>query len=159
MYKLKRIKPSIVLIILFIGILLSTVFLNITLAQNNAKSGVEIKENEEQIHKPDYIKVKYREDPVDINHPGFEYLDTARSSFIMGAWYDADKSYMIIRLKGAYYQYCGMPLEIWNYFKRADSFGSFYNKYIKGNFDCRNKPVPQYQEKNIEISWFFINTL
>src|SRR5262245_9375801 len=34
------------------------------------------------------VWIKYRESPVNVGDPRFEYLDTARSSFITGAWYD-----------------------------------------------------------------------
>jgi hypothetical protein len=34
------------------------------------------------------VWVKYRQTPVDVADPRFEYLDTSRSSFITGAWYD-----------------------------------------------------------------------
>jgi len=43
-----------------------------------------------------FITVKYRSTPVDISHPRFKYLDTSRSSFVTGTWYDGSNSYMII---------------------------------------------------------------
>jgi len=91
-----------------------------------------------------YVDVKYREEPVDIADQEFEELDTSKSSFIRGAWYDEDNDYMIINLDGTYYQYCGMLNRTWASFKTADSFGSHYNKYIKGEYDCRLNKVPNY---------------
>jgi len=95
---------------------------------------------------PNYVYVKYRDGLVDIANPRFEYLDTSKSSWVRGAWYDDDNQYMIINLSGTNYHYCGIPASIWNSFKLTDSFGSFYNSHIKGRYDCRIYPVPQYEE-------------
>ncbi|NVM47002.1 MAG: KTSC domain-containing protein, partial [Candidatus Lokiarchaeota archaeon] len=62
-----------------------------------------------------------------------------------GTWYDEDNSYMIIKLLATYYHYCGFPSEIWSAFKEADSFGTYYIKYIKGHYDCRCNYVPKYK--------------
>lgn len=91
-----------------------------------------------------FIDVKYRQDKVNIGDERFEELNTSKSSFIMGAWYDKDNDYMVINLEGTYYHYCGMPSSTWSSFKRADSFGTYYNKYIKRSYDCRNNSVPNY---------------
>lgn len=99
---------------------------------------------EAKIHRPDWVFVKYRDGTVDIADPLFEYLDAAKSSLIRGAWYDEGNEYMVINLNGTYYHYCGMPDATWSKFKRADSFGSDYNAYIKGNYDCRQGYVPRY---------------
>jgi hypothetical protein len=91
-----------------------------------------------------YVQVKYRPTPVDIAHPRFKYLDTSRSSFINGAWYDQERAYMIIRLRSTFYHYCRMPMEAWETFNAASSFGRHYNAFIKGRFDCRLGGVPEY---------------
>lgn len=93
----------------------------------------------------DYVYVKYRAGRVDIAHPRWEYLNTNRSSWVRGAWYDKNNQYMIINLKGTYYHYCSMPQSSWRSFKNASSFGSHYNAYIKGKYDCRVNPVPKYE--------------
>lgn len=95
-------------------------------------------------HQENYVPVKYSDNKVDIGDSRFEYLDTSKSSFIRGAWYDKDNGYMIINLNRTYYHYCSMPSTVWESFKLADSFGSYYNKYIKGNYDCRINPIPDY---------------
>ncbi|MBT3705074.1 KTSC domain-containing protein [Candidatus Peregrinibacteria bacterium] len=51
---------------------------------------------------------------------------------------------MVINLNGTYYHYCGMPSSAWSSFERADSFGTYYNKYIEGDYDCRYNYVPTY---------------
>jgi hypothetical protein len=91
-----------------------------------------------------YIRVKYRQTPVDVADPRFQYLDTSRSSFVTEAWYDKANAYMIIGLAGTYYHYCRMPREAWESFCAADSFGRHYNKFIKGRYDCRLGGVPDY---------------
>ena len=90
------------------------------------------------------VRVKYRATPVDVADPRFEDLDTSRSSFVTGAWYDESNSYMVIGLKGTYYHYCRMPLNAWDSFRLAVSFGRHYNRFIKGRFDCRLGGVPDY---------------
>jgi len=91
-----------------------------------------------------YITVKYRDTPVDVAAPYFEYLNTEKSSFIRGAWYDKSNGYMVINLDGVCYHYCGMPVSVWKNFSRAESFGSFYHQHIKGQYDCREGYVPGY---------------
>jgi hypothetical protein len=95
-------------------------------------------------HTPQYVTVRYRSDPVDLAHPAFEYLDTAGSSLVGGAWYDSSTGYMVIRLSGAFYHYCGVPSAVWSAFGGADSFGSFYNASIKGRYGCEGVDVPDY---------------
>jgi len=91
-----------------------------------------------------YVSVKYRDDPVNIAAPAFEYLNTSKSSFVRGAWYDSGDQYMVINLSGTYYHYCDMPNSTWRTFRGADSFGSTYNRIIKGRYDCRSGYVPDY---------------
>ena len=96
-------------------------------------------------HTPNYVTIKYRTSQVDIANPRFEYLDTLSSSFVRGAWYDASENYMIINLSSTNYHYCGMPASIWQEFKNANSTGTYYNSNIKGSYDCRENPVPDYE--------------
>lgn len=88
----------------------------------------------------EFVAIKYRADPVDLS--GFEYVDTYRSSFVHGAWYDESNDYLVIRLGATNYHYCRLPASIWEAFKSAGSFGRFYNQMIKGRYDCRLGGVP-----------------
>ena len=106
------------------------------------KAGSSPSSHEQTQH--NFITVKYRATQVDVADSRFEYLDTSRSSFVQGAWYDSSNEYMIINLSGTNYHYCGMPSSVWQEFKSASSFGTYYNSDIKGNFDCRENPVPDY---------------
>lgn len=92
----------------------------------------------------DYVQVKYRDDKVNISTSNFEPLNKSEST-VKGAWYDNSKEYMVINLSGIYYHYCGMPNDIWNGFKVATSLYEFYQVSIKGDFDCRENPVPRYE--------------
>ena len=91
-----------------------------------------------------YVKIKYRDDKVNISLSNFEPLNKSDST-VKGAWYDSDKEYMVIKLGGTYYHYCGMPRSVWSGFKAASSPYSYYQDDIKGNFDCRENPVPRYE--------------
>lgn len=90
------------------------------------------------------LYVKYRPTPVDVDNAHFEYLDTSRSSVIGGAWYDKTNNYMVINVGGTNYHYCGLNEAVWRRYAASSSFGSAYNAFIKGNFDCRIFPVPTY---------------
>lgn len=66
-----------------------------------------------------------------------EKLNTSRSSWIRGAsFYSCDGivGYLIIGTDKQEYIHKNVPIEIWNGFKRAKSFGSYYNQYIKGRY-------------------------
>jgi hypothetical protein len=93
------------------------------------------------------VKVKDRQTPVDLGNPTFEYVDTFRTSVIVGAWYDRSNSYMIIGLQGTYYQHCRVPQTVWESFRSADSFGKYYNTHIREKYDCRLGGVPPYNDQ------------
>src|ERR1700712_1362028 len=85
------------------------------------------------------VDVKYR-GSVDLKP--FVCTDTPRSSFIMRVCYDKAQSYMLISLKGTYYQYCELSPATFDAFVAAPSMGHFFNQSIKGTgsngpFDCR----------------------
>ncbi len=90
-----------------------------------------------------YVKVKYRNDKVNIAAENFEPLADTDST-VKGAWFDSSESYMVIKLSGTYYHYCGIPSSAWSGFKVTSSLYSYYQTSIKGNYDCRINPVPSY---------------
>ena len=52
-------------------------------------------------------------------------------------YYSCDKltGYLIINTKkGGSYIHENVPIQVWNEFENADSFGRFYNQNIKGNY-------------------------
>ena len=111
------------------------------------KNSIEILKKEIYLESKDtnYINVKYRNDTIDINNSKFEWIDTSKSSFINGTWYDKENKYLIIKLNSTFYHYCWISINIWNSFKKASSFGTYFNTYIKENYDCRNWYVPFYK--------------
>ncbi len=89
------------------------------------------------------VYVKYRTNgPVNIHSSNFDPLNKSGST-VRGAWYDSSQKYMVIDLKGTYYQYCGVSTSTWDWLKSVDS-DAYYQTDIKGNFDCRVNPVPEY---------------
>lgn len=93
---------------------------------------------------PNFVAVKYRSDQVDVAAPNFEWIGPIKSSVVDSAWYDEINQYMVIVLKGTAYHYCAFDAGTWRQFSIAPSLGSFYNKHIRGRFDCRLFPVPSY---------------
>jgi len=90
-----------------------------------------------------YVSIKYRDDKVNVSASNFEPLDKSDST-VKGAWYDSGNEYMVIKLGSIYYHYCGMPSNVWSGFKSSASLDEYYQQDIKGNFDCREHPVPSY---------------
>lgn len=86
-------------------------------------------------HTPVLVTVKYKAEPVDIAL--FETTDTSKSSFIRGAWYDPESQYLILKMSGVHYQYCGVPPAVWTDFKAAKSLGTYFNTKIKGKWGCK----------------------
>ncbi|MBW8202019.1 KTSC domain-containing protein [Flagellimonas abyssi] len=75
-----------------------------------------------------------------IERTNFRFSDkcnTRKSSWILGAeFYSCDNKngYLLIKTKKKTYIHKNLPKELWNEFKKADSFGKFYNSRIKGKF-------------------------
>ena len=93
---------------------------------------------------PNLVTVKYRPDQVDVAAPYFEWIGPIKSSLVDSAWYDETNQYMVIVLNGTAYHYCALDAGTWRRFSVAPSLGSFYQKHIRGRFDCRLIPVPTY---------------
>jgi hypothetical protein len=66
-----------------------------------------------------------------------ETINTSKSGWILNAHYyscDGKTGFFIIKMKRKEYIHAGMPVSVWQQFKRANSFGSFYDYYIKGRY-------------------------
>lgn len=64
-------------------------------------------------------------------------IETKSSSWITSASYlscDNQTGFFIIYTKGRNYIHKNLPKTLWIGFKCADSFGSYYNQYIKNRF-------------------------
>lgn len=108
----------------------------------NINTDTEVVNQETASEYTNYVNIKYRDDPVNI--ADFETVDTSKSSLVRGAWYDRDNQYMIIDLNWTKYHYCRFPSSTWSSFTNADSFGTYYESYIKWSYDCRNWWIPSY---------------
>lgn len=91
-----------------------------------------------------YVNVKYRDTQVDIGNGQFTCIATNESSFVRGACYDKNNKYMLIGLKGTVYHYCNLDKSVWINFTKTKSFGTYYNKCIKGKFSCKSGGAPLY---------------
>jgi hypothetical protein len=66
-----------------------------------------------------------------------ESVNTSKSSWIRSASYyscDGKVGYFIYSTDKQEYIHAGVPIEIWNGFKNADSFGSYYDHYIRKKY-------------------------
>jgi hypothetical protein len=66
-----------------------------------------------------------------------ESVNTSKSSWIRSASYyscDGETGYFIFSTDEKTYIHAGVPVELWNEFKEAESFGSFYDHYIRGRY-------------------------
>lgn len=66
-----------------------------------------------------------------------ESVNTSKSSWIRSAHYyncNGQTGYFIIQEKNKIYIHANLPISVWQQFKKANSFGSFYNHYIKGKY-------------------------
>ena len=89
------------------------------------------------------IFVKYR-GMVDVDNGHFTQLSLKPSSFINNMYFDSDNKYLLVQLNTTYYHYCSIPSQTINGWLNSPSLGRYYNKNVKGNFDCRINPIPQY---------------
>ena len=89
------------------------------------------------------IYVKYR-GSVDVSNGHFQQLNLKGSSLVKDMYYDQSNLYLLVSLKGTYYHYCSIPQNVVSDWKNSSSLGRYYNYNIKGNYDCRVNPVPQY---------------
>lgn len=87
------------------------------------------------------VFVKYR-GPVSLET--FKCVVPDRSSFVERICFDAIESYLVVSLSGTYYHYCEVPSRIFNRWRDAPSVGVYYNREVKGRFDCRVKRMPNY---------------
>jgi len=79
------------------------------------------------------VYVKYR---GRVSLDPFECRTITRSSLVERVCFDPRAAYLLINLKGTYYQYCRVPQALVIKFLNADSMGRFFNAHIKGNFNC-----------------------
>ncbi len=106
---------------LIVGVSLLGLFLNILDAPPD-KPISEIKDEPIEPFKPD--------------KPDREPTFDMPSSFVGKVTYTPDFSTMEIELLGKTYGFCGVPERIYDSFEGASSKGAFFNRNIRGQFDC-----------------------
>jgi len=80
------------------------------------------------------IEVKYRSSLVNVDD--FTDYNLKRSSFVDEILYHKADQYLLVKLRSTFYHYCGVPyLTVQNWVK-SDSLGTFYQRHIKGKFEC-----------------------
>jgi len=65
-----------------------------------------------------------------------EKVKTTKSSWIKTISYyscDSEIGFLLVEIKSEEYIYQNVPLSVWESFKKADSYGRFYNGNIKSN--------------------------
>ena len=88
------------------------------------------------------VFVKYR-GALDLQPFECEWI--TRSSLVKRLCYDRDQQYVVVNLNGTYYHYCSMPPRVVEAWRAAESMGQFFNQQVKGRFDCRVSPPPDYK--------------
>jgi hypothetical protein len=64
-------------------------------------------------------------------------VDTSKSSWIRGASYhscNGNTGFLIVNTEYYSYVHQDVPIALWEDFKKANSFGSFYNQNLKGRY-------------------------
>lgn len=89
------------------------------------------------------IFVKYRGN-INVDNGHFIELPLKSSSVVKEIWYDQCNEYLLVRLQQTFYQYCSFPVDVVNQWINAPSLGKYYTAKVKGRFDCRDYPVPEY---------------
>jgi hypothetical protein len=77
----------------------------------------------------------------------FECHDTPRSTLIQRACYDRAQGTLIVNVRGAYYQYCGLAIATFENFMTAPSMGQFFRRNVEaassnGSYECRANWMP-----------------
>ena len=93
------------------------------------------------------ISVKYRtKGTVPICANTFSGLPSPNGD-VRSAYFDSGNNYMIVNLNGTNYHYCRFPNSVWRNWSNQSSKYTYYDLYIRGNYDCRDgggRYVPNY---------------
>jgi|SRR5690606_28349643 len=70
-----------------------------------------------------------------------DHIDTQKSSWIReAAYYSCDGQlgfFLLVTKAGREYLFQDMPIKVWNGFKSAESYGVFYNRYIRDKYQLK----------------------
>jgi len=87
------------------------------------------------------VTVKYR---GELDLKPFKCETVYQSSVVKRLCYDVKESYVVANLNGTYYHYCEVPAYVVSAWRASNSMGDYFNKHVKGRFDCRVNRVPAY---------------
>jgi hypothetical protein len=90
------------------------------------------------------VNVKYR-GPVNVDNGHFVEYPLKQSSIVKAIYYDEPNEYLLVSLNGTFYHYCSIPMYVVNDWVGAPSLGGYYNAKVKGGYDCRINPTPEYR--------------
>lgn len=82
----------------------------------------------------------YNEAESKIEKAHFNFTDkvnTSKSSWITNARFyscNGQDGYFVLETLKKSYIFKGLPMTVWNGFKNAESFGTFYNKFIRDRY-------------------------
>lgn len=86
----------------------------------------------------------YAEAELVIKKTAFTYVDqvsTSKSSWIKeGKYYSCDGKtgfFVLVTKAGRTYLFQDMPINTWRAFKKADSYGGYYNQYIRDKYQLK----------------------
>ena len=82
-----------------------------------------------------YKEVKSMIDETDFSFE--DSVDTSKSSWIRNAkFYSCNNKtgYFVLTTDRKKYVFVNMPVSLWKRFKHAESFGKFYNRYIRNKY-------------------------
>ena len=76
--------------------------------------------------------------PNDFDVDNVIMQSTPESSCFSEVGYDPAWEFLVVQFRdsGSVYTYSGFSKDKWDEFIAADSLGSWYNKYIKGQYEC-----------------------
>lgn len=88
---------------------------------------------------PEYFNSYYEAHNIifNANYNFTDYIDTYRSSWIRSAGYlscDGYYGFLFIQTDNNYYIHQNVPVDYWYGFRDANSYGGFYNYYLRDNF-------------------------
>jgi hypothetical protein len=81
------------------------------------------------------VSIKGTRDRVDLDSPGFQMTELD-SRLVSEIHYDADRQYAVVRVRGGYYQKCGLSQSDMDAWLADESPSQYYMQYVKDAFDC-----------------------
>jgi len=110
--------------------------------ENEATHAELVTMDEGRIISSEIIKLEKDTREFKFNEPNDAWSFLSEADFVQGSSfvgevnYNEDAQEMKISLNGTVYEYCNVPQRVFDGFEGAPSKGAYYNRIIKGQFDC-----------------------